>query len=178
MSFYGSKIIWTFQIILVEYQLFWTGPIHYGQVKIIEISPEKSNLNLTKSIWTVQNNFGPIEGQGIRLCFSCLICGFIFSKLDLELTSCLKSLKNISTFRRFLIFSEYFTLIFCLWSNPNLQSSEKISRDSRENQTLSALWFQVIFCEKKLKPFTNKKNFIALTHLDAEDQVWEGRSVE
>ena len=68
------------------------GPYHFGQVQIIKISPEKSNLNqtkmiwtqpkqyepdqhnlfLSKTIWTVQNNldgpnnFGPIEGQGIR----------------------------------------------------------------------------------------------------------------
>ena len=66
-------------------QSFWTGHIHFVQVQIIKISPEKSNLNLTKMIWTrptlfgpyqnnlypnktiwmVQNNFGPIEGQGI-----------------------------------------------------------------------------------------------------------------
>ena len=24
---------------------FWTGPIHFGQVQIIKISPEKSDLN-------------------------------------------------------------------------------------------------------------------------------------
>ena len=63
------------------------GPIHFGQVQIIKISQDKSNFNLTKmiwtrpkqfgfnqnnlhpskTIWTVQNHFGPIEGQGIRV---------------------------------------------------------------------------------------------------------------
>ena len=31
----GPKWFWTVQIILVEYQLFWTGPIRFGLVKII-----------------------------------------------------------------------------------------------------------------------------------------------
>ena len=42
----------------------------FGQVQIIKISPEKSNLNdldPTKTIRRVQNNFGPIEGQGISV---------------------------------------------------------------------------------------------------------------
>ena len=91
MSFYGSKMIldrpnyfgWVW-IILDGSNSFWSGPNHFGQVQIIKISPEKSNLNLTKMIWTqpkwigpvqndlystkmiwtVQNHFGPIEGQG------------------------------------------------------------------------------------------------------------------
>jgi hypothetical protein len=53
---------------------FGSGPNHFGQVQIIKISPEKSNLNLTKTIWsqpkqfgTVQNHFGPIEGQSIKV---------------------------------------------------------------------------------------------------------------
>ena len=94
LSFYGSKIIldrpnnfgWV-PIFLDESNLFWFGPNHFGQVQIIEITPEKYNLNLTKmiwtrpkrfgpdqknlysskTIWTVQNHFGPIEGQGINL---------------------------------------------------------------------------------------------------------------
>ena len=79
---------------LVKYQiglggtnLFWSGSNNFGQVQIIKISPEKSNLNLTKiiwtrpkrfgpnqniffpikTIWTVQNNFWPIKGQGSTL---------------------------------------------------------------------------------------------------------------
>ena len=52
---------------LVEYQSFWmgsslVGPSHFGQVLIIKIIPEKSNLNLTQTIWTIQNHFGPTEG--------------------------------------------------------------------------------------------------------------------
>ena len=31
----GQKLFWTVQIILVEYQLFWSGPIRFGQVQII-----------------------------------------------------------------------------------------------------------------------------------------------
>ena len=52
---------------------FWSGPNNFGQVQIIKISPEKYNLNLTKMIWSLpkqfgpyQNNFRPIEGQGIK----------------------------------------------------------------------------------------------------------------
>jgi hypothetical protein len=80
LSFYGSKMI------LDVSNVFWSGPNHFGQVQIIKISPEKSNLNLTniiwtwpkqfgphqnnlypsKTIWIVQNQFGPIEGQGIN----------------------------------------------------------------------------------------------------------------
>ena len=67
------------------FQFFWTGPIRFVQVQIIKNSPEKSNLYLTKMIWTrpkrfghdqnnlhpsktnwtIQNHFGPIEGQDI-----------------------------------------------------------------------------------------------------------------
>ena len=69
----GSKWFWTVQIILVEYQLFCTNPIRFGRVQIIKISPEKYNLDPTKTIWTlpkqivpVQNRFRPIEGQDIK----------------------------------------------------------------------------------------------------------------
>ena len=48
-------------------QSFWTGHIHFVQVQIIKISPEKSNLNLTKMIWTRPTQFGPIEGQDISI---------------------------------------------------------------------------------------------------------------
>ena len=39
-------------IVLVGSNLFWSDPNHFGQVQIIKISPEKSDLNLTKMIWT------------------------------------------------------------------------------------------------------------------------------
>ena len=90
----GPKWFWTVQIVLVGYKMFWLSPNHYGRGQIIlnrsklwKISTEKSNLNLTKmiwtqpkrfghdqnifsvtkTIWTVQNHFGPIEGQGMRI---------------------------------------------------------------------------------------------------------------
>ena len=57
---------------MFDYQSFRTGPICFVQVQIIKTSPEKSNLNLTKMIWTqpkrfvpVPKQFGHIEGQGI-----------------------------------------------------------------------------------------------------------------
>ena len=31
----GSKLFWTVQIILVDYQSFWAGPICFGSVQII-----------------------------------------------------------------------------------------------------------------------------------------------
>ena len=75
----GPKWFWTIQIILVEHQSFWTGPICFGLVQIIKFCPEKSNLTLpkffgpdqknwysTKKIWMVQIHFGAIEGQGMK----------------------------------------------------------------------------------------------------------------
>ena len=74
----SPKLFLTAQMIVVEYHLFLTGPICFGRVQIIldrsklviKLSPERPNLNvtndldLTKTIWTVQNQFRPIEGQG------------------------------------------------------------------------------------------------------------------
>ena len=37
---------------------FWLGPNHFGQVQIIEFSPEKSNINLTKMIWNWPKQYG------------------------------------------------------------------------------------------------------------------------
>ena len=93
LSFYGSQIILyppkyfgRVPIVLDRPNSFWSGSNYFGQVQIIKTSPEKSYLNLTKvfgpdqinldltklicthpkTIWTVQNNFGPMEGQGNR----------------------------------------------------------------------------------------------------------------
>ena len=91
--FYRFKIIldrpncfgWV-QIVLVGSKSFWSGPKHFGQVQIrlfcsnfynldqseiiltwtIQIGPIQNNWYSTKMIWTVQNHFGPIEGQGIK----------------------------------------------------------------------------------------------------------------
>ena len=60
-SMHGSKII------LDRPNHFGPVPICFGRVKIIKNSPEKSNLNLSKTIWTVQNHFELIEGEGIFL---------------------------------------------------------------------------------------------------------------
>ena len=87
LSFYWYKMIldhpnnfdWV-PIVLDGSNSFWSGPYHF---EIIKISPAKSNLNLTqmictwpeqfapdqnnfyssKTIWTVQNHFGTLEGQ-------------------------------------------------------------------------------------------------------------------
>ena len=55
MSFYGSNIILDrpkyfgqVPIVLDGSNSFWSGPNHYGQVQIMKISLEKSNLNLPK----------------------------------------------------------------------------------------------------------------------------------
>ena len=77
----------TVKIVLDWYRLFWSGQNHFGQVQIIffwinvynfdlskmiwawpkQIVPIHNDWYSTKIIWTVQNNFQPIEGQGIRL---------------------------------------------------------------------------------------------------------------
>ena len=64
-SFYGSKMILDCPkifgrepIVLDRYNSFWLGPNHFGQVQITKISPEKSNFNLTKRIWTRPKQFG------------------------------------------------------------------------------------------------------------------------
>ena len=65
LSFYRSKIILDrpnnfdrLLIVLDWPNLFLSGPNHFGQVQIINVSPEKSNLNLTKIIWTQPKQFG------------------------------------------------------------------------------------------------------------------------
>ena len=42
----GPKLFWTIQIVLVRPNLFPLDQNNVGQVQVIEISPEKSNLNL------------------------------------------------------------------------------------------------------------------------------------
>ena len=68
-------------MILDKYNLFWLGPNHFSWVQIKIFWTDFYNLDLTKTnwdtskmigwystkiIWTVQNNFRPIEGQGIN----------------------------------------------------------------------------------------------------------------
>ena len=83
----GLKLFWTVQIVLFGSKWFWSGPINFVQVQIRLFWTNFHNLDLSKMIWTrpkqngpvqndwystemiwtVQNNFGPIEGQGIRI---------------------------------------------------------------------------------------------------------------
>ena len=73
LSFYGSKMILyrpnhfgQITIVLVECKSFWSGPNHFGQVQIKLFWTNFYNLDLSKTIWTVQNKFGNI-GQGTSL---------------------------------------------------------------------------------------------------------------
>ena len=59
----GPKWFWTVQIVFVGSNLFWSGPNHFGQVQIINISPEKSNLNQTKMILSQPKQFGPNQNN-------------------------------------------------------------------------------------------------------------------
>ena len=70
LSFYWSKIILDHPndfgkvpIVMDGSNLFWSGPNHFGLVEIIKISPEKSNLNLTKMIWTWPKQFVPVQNN-------------------------------------------------------------------------------------------------------------------
>ena len=95
----GPKWFWTVQIILVEYQSFWAGSIHFGWIQIILgrskskklvqksliwtwpkwFGPNQNDLGTIKTIWTVQNHFGLIEGQDIRV-------SWLFESLDIPKT--------------------------------------------------------------------------------------------
>ena len=63
LYFYGSKIILDHPSNFGQVQI-----LHYGQVQIIKnhFESDQNSLDPTKTIWTVQNHFGPIEGQAIR----------------------------------------------------------------------------------------------------------------
>ena len=70
LSIYGPKIILDrpnhfgrVPIVLDRSKLFWTGLSYFGQVKIIRNSPEKSNLYLTKTVWTWPKQFAPAQNK-------------------------------------------------------------------------------------------------------------------
>ena len=70
LSFYGSKMILDrpnnfgrVPIVLDRFNLFLLGLNNFGQLQIIKISPEKSNLNLTKTIWTLPKQYGPYQNN-------------------------------------------------------------------------------------------------------------------
>ena len=50
-------------IVLEGSNTFWAGPNHFGQEQIVKISPEKSNLNPTKIIWTKQKRLAPDQNS-------------------------------------------------------------------------------------------------------------------
>ena len=48
----GPKWFWTVQIILIKYQLFWTGPIRFGHVQSILDRSKLQKLVQKSLIWT------------------------------------------------------------------------------------------------------------------------------
>ena len=83
----SPKSFWIVQIVFVVPKSLWLGPNHFGQVQIRlfwtnfynldlskmiwirpkRIEPTQNDWCSTKMIWTIQNHFGLIEGQGIRI---------------------------------------------------------------------------------------------------------------
>ena len=70
LSFYGSKMILDrpnhfcrVLIVLDGSNLFCLGPNRFGQVQIMKIIPEKSNLNLTEMIWIRPKQFAPDQNN-------------------------------------------------------------------------------------------------------------------
>ena len=83
----GTNCFDRFQIVLFGSKSFWLGSNHFGQVQIRfewtnfynldlskmiltqpkQIGPVKNDWYSPKLIWTVENNFGPIKGQGISV---------------------------------------------------------------------------------------------------------------
>ena len=59
----GPKWFWTVQIILVEYQSFWVGPIHFGQTQIVLDRFKLQKLGQKNQIWTWPEFFGPNQNN-------------------------------------------------------------------------------------------------------------------
>jgi hypothetical protein len=73
LSFYSSEInldrtnhFGGVQIILIQVKLDFFGLIFIIWTRPKQIAPVQDDWYSTKIIWTLQNHFGPIEGQGIR----------------------------------------------------------------------------------------------------------------
>ena len=113
LSLYRSKMILDgpncfrrVQFVLVGLKLFWSGPNHWSGLnytfldqlynldlsKMIWTPPKRigfvqNNWYFTKIIWTVQNHFGPIEGQDIKfqqrlaLAHYCALCVYYICSL-------------------------------------------------------------------------------------------------
>ena len=73
LSFYGSKMIldrpnyfgWV-RIVLDGSNSFWSCSNHFGKVQIIKISPEKSNMNLNKMIWSWPKQTWPKQFASVQ----------------------------------------------------------------------------------------------------------------
>ena len=85
--------------------MIWTRPKRFepDNTKTIWIRPKQ--FGLPKTIWTVQNHFVPIKGQGIRHCFSSTETPSTFTILV-----CLSSLFLFTTIAYFICFE-----IFSFW---------------------------------------------------------------
>ena len=59
----GPKWFLTVQIIVVEYQLFWTGPIYIGRVQIVSDRFKLDFSGLTFIIWTYPKLFQPNQNE-------------------------------------------------------------------------------------------------------------------
>ena len=55
------------QLILFRFKLDFSGLIFIIWTRPKQNGPVQNDWYSTEMIWTVQNNFGPIEGQGIRI---------------------------------------------------------------------------------------------------------------
>ena len=70
----APKRIWTVQIILVEYQSFWSGPNHFVRVQSILVRVRQIklfwadfyNLDLSKMIWTQPKKLHPSKTIGTQ----------------------------------------------------------------------------------------------------------------
>ena len=103
LSFSGSKIIF------VDYQSFWMGPIHFGMVQISWTQPK-----LFEPEQLVQNHFGLIEGQGIRILVLCKEFGGYNCSVKTWTFS-----KNIETLKMFLLSQFLLTHAWHMRQNEN-----------------------------------------------------------
>ena len=58
-----AKLFWTVQIILVEYQSFWTGPICFNQVQIVLDRSKLKKIVKKSLIWTWTKWYGPNQSK-------------------------------------------------------------------------------------------------------------------
>ena len=63
---FNALYLFRSKMILVRFKLDFSGPIFIIWTRPKQIAPVQDDWYSTKIIWTLQNHFGPIEGQGIR----------------------------------------------------------------------------------------------------------------